>query len=435
MPSDLHASTPATPATPTAPGSPPARGRWLVATTEYAGLTPYTGGIGRHYASLLPALVRQGAAVDLLVLAGGDLLSDADLGGVRLVGHVRPPRARVPALLARAAAVRRAYRAGAHDRVFLPEWAALGVALPAGAPLLTNLATSTRLANEVAGFTPRSFGVRGGAVVAVQSRLEDRQVRRSAGLVPISGAMQRWTERAFPVLPPARVVRNCIDVDHVRRAAGSAGLPAGWPDDGAPVVLFLGRLERRKGVTDAFAAFAEVARRHPTARLVLAGASGDRRFEPDRPALLRLLPPEARDRVTWLGHVDDDTLYRAVREAAVTTCPSRWEGFGNAALEAKALGGAVVVTTGSGYDDFCTDGDDSLMVPPADPAALAEAVLRLLDDPVLAATLGARAAAGAGRWTADPVAADLLDAADALLGPPGAGAARAAGRTAGRTAE
>ncbi|GIG36019.1 glycosyltransferase family 4 protein [Cellulomonas pakistanensis] len=414
MAPDLHLSTPATPS---APAARPTRGRWLVATTEYAGLTPYTGGIGRHYASLLPALVRQGAAVDLLVLADGPLLPDADLRGVRLAGHVRPPRARVPALLARAAAVRRAYRAGGYDRVFLPEWAALGVALPAGAPLLTNLATSTRLANEVAGFTPRSFGLRGGAVVAVQSRLEDRQVRRSAGLVPISGAMQRWTEEAFAGLPPARVVRNCIDVAHVRRAAGTAALPAGWPAGDDPMVLFLGRLERRKGVTDAFAAFAEVARRHPTARLVLAGASGDRRFEPDRAALLAALPAEARDRVTWLGHVDDDTLYRAVREAAVTMCPSRWEGFGNAALEAKAIGAAVVVTTGSGYDDFCTDGEDALMVPPADPAALARALLRLLEDPVLAASLGARAAAGAEHWTADPVAADLLDAADDLLGP------------------
>lgn len=41
--------------------------RWLVATTEYAGLTPYTGGIGRHYAALLPALVQLGVEVDLAV--------------------------------------------------------------------------------------------------------------------------------------------------------------------------------------------------------------------------------------------------------------------------------------------------------------------------------------------------------------------------------
>jgi glycosyltransferase involved in cell wall biosynthesis len=417
MPSDLQLDPPADPATTPAPT--PRRGRWLVATTEYAGLTAYTGGIGRHYASLLPALVRHGAEVDLLVLPDGPVRPDADLHGVRLAGVAGTAGAHRPAaLLRRARAVRRAYRAGGYDRVFLPEWAALGAALPRRAPLLTNLATSSRLADEIAGFRWRSYGLRGGAVVALQTGLEDRQVRRSAGLIAISTAMRRWTEGAFRRLPPTRVVRNCIDVAHVRATAARADLPDGWPRGDGPVVLFLGRLERRKGVTDAFEAFAEVARRHPTARLVLAGASGDRRFEPDRPTLLATLPPAARDRVTWLGHVADDRLYRAVREADVTMCPSRWEGFGNAALEAKAVGSALVVTTGSGYDDFCADGEDSLMVPPADPAALAGALLRLLDDADLRAALGSRARAGADRYTADAVAADLLDAADALLGAP-----------------
>lgn len=400
------------------PDVPAPRGRWLVAVTEYAGLTGYTGGIGRHYASLLPALARAGAAVDLLVLPDGPLPAVADLGPVHLLPASRPSRGPRPvALLRRALAVRRASRAASYDRVLLPEWGALGVALPRRAPLLTNLATSTRLTTEVSGFTLRSFGLRGALVTALQIALEDRQVRRSAGLVPISRAMQRWTEGRFRALPPARVVRNCIDVERVRAAAEVAPLPPGWPPADGPVVLFLGRLERRKGVTDAFAAFADVAERHPTARLVLAGASGDRRFEPDRPALLAALPPGARDRVTWLGHVDDDTLYRGVREAAVTLCPSRWEGFGNAALEAKAIGSAVVVTTGSGYDDFCTDGVDARMVPPADPAALAAAVDALLADPATAAAIGTRARAGADAYTADAVALDVLAAADALLGP------------------
>jgi glycosyltransferase involved in cell wall biosynthesis len=397
--------------------SPAPRGRWLVAVTEYAGLTGYTGGIGRHYASLLPALVRHGAEVDLLVLADGPVRPDPDLAGVRLLGvvPVPPGTSRPVALLRRAAAVRRAYRAGGYDRVLTPEWGALGVALPPGAPLLTNLATSTRLTNEISGFSRRSYGLRGGAVITVQALLEDRQVRRSAGLVAISEAMLRWNRAAFRRLPAARVVRNCIDVERVQAAADAGGLPDGWPAADGPVVLFLGRLERRKGVTDAFAAFAEVARRHPTARLVLAGSSGDRRFEPDRTELLGLLAPAARDRVTWLGHVAGDALYRGIRAAAVTICPSRWEGFGQAALEVKAIGGALVVTTGSGYDDFCTDGVDSLMVPPADPAALATAVDRLLGDPALAAGLGGAARAGSGRYTADPVAADVLAAADALL--------------------
>lgn len=405
------------------PDRPATRGRWLVAVTEYAGLTEYTGGIGRHYASLLPALVRHGAEVDLLVLADGPVRRDADLGGVRLLGVV-PAHAgtsRPAALLRRAAAVRRAYRAGPYDRVLAPEWGALGVSLPASAPLLTNLATGTRLTNEISGFSRRSYGARGGAVVAVQTALEDRQVRRSAGLVAISEAMLRWNRDAFRRLPDARVVRNCIDVERVQVAASTGSVPAGWPAPDGPVVLFLGRLERRKGVTDAFAAFADVARRHPAARLVLAGSSGDRRFEPDRTELLGALPPAARERVTWLGHVAGDDLYRGIAEAAVTICPSRWEGFGNAALEVKAIGGALVATTGSGYDDFCTDGVDALLVPPADPAALAAAIGRLLADPALAADLGTRARAGAGRYTADAVAVDVLAAADELLGPVPAG--------------
>jgi glycogen synthase len=383
--------------------------RWLVATTEYAGLTPYTGGIGRHYAALLPALVRAGAEVDLLVLADEPVTAH-ERAGVRVLAT--PPRS---GLWRRAGAVRDAYRHGRYDRVFLPEWSALGSRLPSDAPLLTNLATSTRLANEIAGFTPRSFGLRQGTAIRRQQWWEDRQVRRSAGLIAISRAMRRWNERTLGALPPTRVVRNCIDVAGVRGAARVAELPGGWPADGE-VVLFLGRLERRKGVTDAFAAFAEVARQRPDARLVLAGASGDRRFEPDRPGLLSLLPPEARERVTWLGHVAGESLHRGVREATVTICPSRWEGFGNAALEAKALGAAVVLTSGSGYDDFCTDGVDSLLVPPADPPALAAAVLRVLADRELAARLGERAWTGAEHYTADPVAADLLIAADQLLG-------------------
>ncbi len=65
--------------------------RWLVATTEYAGLTAYTGGIGRHYAALLPALVRQGVAVDLAVLADDDLVAEDVPGGVHLVDHATMP--------------------------------------------------------------------------------------------------------------------------------------------------------------------------------------------------------------------------------------------------------------------------------------------------------------------------------------------------------
>ena len=396
--------------------------RWLVAVTEYAGLTEYTGGIGRHYAALLPALVHLGITVDLLVFSPDQPSRmghppPAELGGVNLIGYHRSGRLpRIAELATRALRVRRAFQSGRYDRVFLPEWAALGSALPRTAPLLTNLATSMALANEVAGLTMRQLPLSSRLVVAVQNHLERRQITRSAGLIPISHAMLEYTQTAFAGLPPARIVRNCVDVETVAALSRTAPLPDGWPAGDDPVVLFLGRLERRKGVVDALQAFALVNLAHPRARLVLAGASGDHRFEPDRAELLSYLPESARAQVTWLGHVPGDSLYSAIRAATVTMCPSRWEGFGNVALETKAIGAALVCTTGSGFDDFCVDNSDSLMVPPADPRSLASAISRLVEHPELAARLGRTAAAGVSQFAPVPVATDLAQAADDLLG-------------------
>ncbi|HXH33484.1 MAG TPA: glycosyltransferase family 4 protein [Plantibacter sp.] len=394
--------------------------RWLVATTEYAGVTAYTGGIGRHYASLLPALVRLGVDVDVVVLSESPLNPDARLDGVRLVASEQVPSGTgIAAFRRRAKRVAEAYARAAYDRVFLPEWNALGTELPRKAPLLTNLATSMRLSNEVSGFRLRDFPPQRRASIVLQNRLETRQIERSAGLVPISEAMLEWTATNFRRIPRAVVVRNCIDVDVIRDAAERSDLPAGWPTGDAPVVLFLGRLERRKGVEDAMRAFGQLSARFPTTRLVLAGSSGDARFEPDRAELLSWVPPSARERVVWLGHVAGDELYRGIRASTVAMCPSRWEGFGNVALEVKATGTPLVVTHGSGYDDFCTDGLDCLMVPPAAPDRLAEALQRVLEDIGAAATRARRALEQIGRFAPDPVAASLVAAADTLLAPPG----------------
>ncbi|PPF79142.1 hypothetical protein C5B96_13275, partial [Subtercola sp. Z020] len=368
-------------------------------------------------------------------------------------------------LAARAMLFRRYVRAGlagaggggaAYDAVFLPEWGGLAALLPKGAPLVTNLATGIRLGEWIAGRQARDFplALRPGRVL--QDVLETRQIRRSRGLVPISRAVLAWNEQHVAPLPPATVVRNCVDLPRVARDAAEAPLPDGWPGDagaggadrgggrsavrrsaggegdagaaggdrgggraggggGAPVVLFVGRLERRKGVLPAVEAFGAVLQRHPEARLVLAGASGDARFEPTRRELLQRLPGRARERVTFLGHVPGDRLAAAMAQATVVLCPSRWEGFGNVALEAMGAGAPLIVTTGSGYDDFCRDGVNALMVAPDDPAALARSVHRVLAEPGLAAHLKAGAAARLDRFDPDVVAINLAAAVRDLL--------------------
>lgn len=388
--------------------------RWLVATTEYAGLTPFTGGIGRGFASLLPALVRAGVQVDLVVYQSAPPLEDFDPEGVRILEYVcLRRRPAVLPLVQRALHLRALVRRSHYDAVFLAEWEGLGALLPRRAPLLTNLATGFHIADWIAGASTRERTVRTRLVVALQKTLEKRQMTRSRGLVPISRAVRDWYTERIPMLPPSVVVRNCIDVPAVRRSAQTSDLPEGWPAGPGPVVLFLSRIERRKGVLTAVQGFAELARTHPDVSFVFAGSFCF--LEPTEAELLALIAEEHHDRFTFLGHVAGGDVYAAIRAATIVTCPSRWEGFGNAALEVKAVGTPLVVTTGSGFDDFCEDGVDALMVPRDDPAALGGAISRLLEEPELRERLTGHASQGIDAFTADAVAPDLLAAADRLL--------------------
>jgi glycogen synthase len=132
-----------------------------------------------------------------------------------------------------------------------------------------------------------------------------------------------------------------------------------------PEILYAGRLSAEKGVLELL----EAARGLP---LVVAG---------DGP--LRPQVPDAR------GFVPHDELKRLYARAAVVACPSRREGFGVACLEAMAHGRPVVATGVGGLRDLVVDGETGIVVPPRDPAALRDALERLLGDSELRRRLGA----------------------------------------------
>ena len=96
-------------------------------------------------------------------------------------------------------------------------------------------------------------------------------------------------------------------------------------------------------------------------------------------------------RVRFLGYVPD--LIVAMGAADIVTMPSHEEPYGLVALEGMALGKPVVATGAGGVPSFIRDGDTGLLVPPRDPAALANALSRLLDDPDAARAMGGRARA------------------------------------------
>jgi glycosyltransferase involved in cell wall biosynthesis len=141
-----------------------------------------------------------------------------------------------------------------------------------------------------------------------------------------------------------------------------------------PVALFVGRLERYKGLDTLLAAWADLMQRGCSSRLLIVGSG-------DVAAWTREAQAHGVERwVTYLGgRADVVDLYRA---ADIFVFPSRGEGCPNAVLEAMASGLPVVATDVAGNREVLgEDGNAGWLVPAEDPAALAEAVATLLGSP------------------------------------------------------
>jgi glycosyltransferase involved in cell wall biosynthesis len=175
----------------------------------------------------------------------------------------------------------------------------------------------------------------------------------------------------------------------------------------SPFVLCVATLEPRKNLLGALRAFRSVAVGRSDLQLVVTGGSGWRNEGFERE--LALDPA----RVVTTGWVDDEELVRLYGSAAVFLFPSLAEGFGLPVLEAMACGAPVVSSDRPSLPEVV--GDDGLMADPSDPAALAAAISRVLEDDALAASLRDRGLARAARFTWAETAARTVSAYRAAL--------------------
>jgi len=213
-------------------------------------------------------------------------------------------------------------------------------------------------------------------------------------IVAITRAVRdRWLGDP-PRLPPDQipVITPGVDPDEFRPGAadGSAIRAQMGIGSDAPLVALLARFQQVKG-HDVFHAMAQrVVAEIPEARFAVAGENvfGASKDEAYKRAMLAHAQqdPVLRAALTHLGFQDA----RAVLAAAdVLVCPSRFESLGMVHLEAMAMGVPVVSTDNGGPAETVVDRATGFLVPPDDPGALAERVLRLLRDPALRARLGA----------------------------------------------
>jgi glycosyltransferase involved in cell wall biosynthesis len=148
-----------------------------------------------------------------------------------------------------------------------------------------------------------------------------------------------------------------------------------------PVAMFVGRLTRDKGICELLQAFLQIENRIPELRLLLVGSFEDGDPLPDdvRKSL------ETHDRVILAGPVSDPAPYYAL--ADVLILPSHREGLPTVILEGHAAGKPVIGAAATGIVDLIADGETGLLFPVGDATALAETIVKLVEDKPLARKL------------------------------------------------
>ena len=211
---------------------------------------------------------------------------------------------------------------------------------------------------------------------------------------------------------PERLCVSPPGVDHAVFRPGDRGAARaalGVPVEGR-LVLFVGRIQPLKGVDVVLAAFALVAARLPDCRLlVIGGPSGPQGME--EMAFLRAGTAAAglEDRVLLRDRLPHPSLAGAYRAADVVVVPSRSESFGLVAAEAQACGIPVVASAVGGLAYAVADGESGLLVVGWDPPDYADALHRILTDPLLAERLARGAVANAEQFSWQATADRLLE--------------------------
>jgi phosphatidylinositol alpha-mannosyltransferase len=354
----------------------------------YSWATP--GGVGAHVANLAAAMRVRGHEVRIVAPDA------AGVPGVISVGRSVP----IPynGSIARLAfGPRVALRVRVAIRRYRPDVVHVHEPFAPSVGLATILATRRPVVATFHASAPRSRAYR------VASPVLRPLYRRLAARVAVSDEARRTVEDALG--DGVRVIPNGVDW---RRFASVA------PPQGS-TVLFIGRFEPRKGARVLIDAFKTLKERRPDATLIMVGEGSQRR------ACEEAVPEKFRDDVTFVGRVEPWELADTMGHAAAVAVPSLGgESFGIVLLEGMAAGRPVVASNIPGYAAVLRDGIDGLLVPPGDPAALADALAAILDDPNRALAMGEAGRERARRYDWPAVAAEIEEVyAEALEAPPG----------------
>lgn len=350
---------------------------------------PHLGGVTEHVHHLARELRRRGH--DVTIITSNMRGQTADPPGVRRIGTSRVIYAN-----GAFARITTGWRLSRRIEAVLREVGADLVHVQDGlAPVLGPVAAGAAHRIDVPvvatfhSWFPRSVGCR------VFRRPLQRRLDRLAATIAVSEPVVRALSRYFTAR--WEVIANGVDVDVFH----PNGRRPTEPDDLAPRLLFLGRLDPRNGLDTTLAAMPRILARYPATELVVAGDG------PLRGWYERTARPLGRA-VRFLGRVNGERpdTYGA---ADLYLCPTTKASFGITLLEAMACGIPLIASDITGFRELVDGGAEAMLVPHNDPKAWAEATVKLLADPARRVAMGMAGRGKAARY-AWPVITDRISA-------------------------
>lgn len=175
--------------------------------------------------------------------------------------------------------------------------------------------------------------------------------------------------------------------------------------DGKINLLFVGRMEKRKGLEYLLKAYRLIKPDCPDCRLIIVGP-GTR----SREKYEQMVAEAGLEDVVFAGNVDYKILPRYYKTAHVYCAPATGhESFGIVLLEAMAVGTPVIASRISGYASVMTHENEGLLVPPKQEVPLAQAIARLMKDPGLREQLGKNGIQTSSRYGWESVSRRIMD--------------------------
>jgi len=232
-----------------------------------------------------------------------------------------------------------------------------------------------------------------------------RRRQKLVGKVAVSKTAMDFARKYVPGCYD--IIPNGIDLGHF----SSSALPIEEFCDGKINILFVGRLEKRKGLDYLLKAYRQVKKEFPESRLIIVGPGTRfrRKYE-------KWVSRSGLTDVAFIGHVSHDELPRYYKTADIFCAPATGqESFGIVLLEAMAVGKPIVATNIEGYASVLTNGQEGLLVPPKNDRGLAQALLRLMSDDSLRQQMGDRGLVTAQEYNWEKVARRVLDYYEKIL--------------------